>query len=123
MSALRRHRKMSGCTEREYANICRVTITHDLGIFRETQELNFQMNRQNFNAAHANRIGAVARLLAFLALPISTVLLADDKSAVVKSEFIFETAPFPQCHASTIAESKNALVAAWFGGKHEKSPE
>ena len=41
----------------------------------------------------------------------------------VKSEFIFETAPFPACHASTIAESKAGLIAAWFGGKHEKSPD
>jgi predicted neuraminidase len=43
--------------------------------------------------------------------------------AVVKSEFIFETAPFPQCHASTIAETKSGLVAAWFGGTKERSPD
>jgi len=35
------------------------------------------------------------------------------------SEFIFETAPFLECHASTIAETKGALVAAWFGGTAE----
>ena len=39
------------------------------------------------------------------------------------SEFIYETAPFPSCHASTIAETKAGLVAAWFGGKHEKNPD
>jgi len=39
---------------------------------------------------------------------------------LVKSEFIFETAPFPSCHASTIAETREGLVAAWFGGTHEK---
>ena len=33
---------------------------------------------------------------------------------MVKSEFIFESAPFPSCHASTIAETKSGLVAAWF---------
>jgi predicted neuraminidase len=43
--------------------------------------------------------------------------------AVLKSEFIYETAPFPQCHASTIAESKAGLVAAWFGGTKEKNPD
>jgi len=41
-------------------------------------------------------------------------------SAIVKSEFIFETAPFPQCHASTIVETATGLVAAWFGGTREK---
>lgn len=46
------------------------------------------------------------------------------ESPVVSSEFVFETAPFPSCHASTIAEADKAtLVAAWFGGKREKSPD
>ena len=45
------------------------------------------------------------------------------KSAVVKSEFIYETAPFPSCHASTIAETKSGLIAAWFGGTHERHPD
>ena len=44
-------------------------------------------------------------------------------SGMLKSEFIFEKVPFPQCHASTIAETKRGLVAAWFGGKHEKNPD
>jgi predicted neuraminidase len=39
---------------------------------------------------------------------------------LIKSEFIFETAPFPECHASTIVESESGLVAAWFGGTHER---
>lgn len=33
--------------------------------------------------------------------------------------FLFQTAPFASCHASTIAESPDGLVAAWFGGTHE----
>lgn len=52
--------------------------------------------------------------------------LADDDNAdqaVVTSEFIYEAAPFPQCHASTIAESSSGMVAAWFGGTAEKSPD
>lgn len=44
------------------------------------------------------------------------------EAGVVTSEFIFETAPFPSCHASTIVETPDGLVAAWFGGKHEKHP-
>ena len=35
------------------------------------------------------------------------------------SEFIFESAPFQSAHASTIAETRNGLVAAWFGGTRE----
>lgn len=37
----------------------------------------------------------------------------------MKSEFIYEKAPFASCHASTIVETKNGLVAAWFGGTVE----
>lgn len=42
---------------------------------------------------------------------------------VLKSEFVYETASFPECHASTIAETKSGLVAAWFGGSYEKHPD
>jgi len=41
----------------------------------------------------------------------------------VRQEFIFDTAPFPSCHASTIAETKSGLVAAWFGGTAERNPD
>lgn len=40
-------------------------------------------------------------------------------SPIVRSEFVFAKAPFRSCHASTIAETKEGLVAAWFGGDHE----
>ncbi|MGH7952282.1 MAG: exo-alpha-sialidase, partial [Limisphaerales bacterium] len=46
-----------------------------------------------------------------------------NQNAIMKSEFIFETAPFPSCHASTIAETKSGLVAAWFGGTAERNPD
>lgn len=39
---------------------------------------------------------------------------------IVKSEFIYDSAPFPSCHASTLAETPNGIVAAWFGGTHER---
>ena len=48
---------------------------------------------------------------------------ASDQPGLISSEFIFETAPFPSCHASTIAETKVGLVAAWFGGTHERAPD
>jgi len=38
---------------------------------------------------------------------------------IEKAEFIYEQAPFPSCHASTIAETKSGLIAAWFGGTDE----
>jgi len=48
---------------------------------------------------------------------------AQSRDAIVQAEFIYEQAPFPSCHASTIAESTGGLVAAWFGGTREKSPD
>src|SRR5215510_1550936 len=48
---------------------------------------------------------------------------AEPRGAVVMSEFIFDQAPFPSCHASTIAETKSGLVAAWFGGTAERNPD
>src|SRR2546421_5212940 len=45
------------------------------------------------------------------------------EAGVLKTEFIYESAPFPECHASTIAESRGGLVAAWFGGTGERHPD
>jgi predicted neuraminidase len=42
---------------------------------------------------------------------------------VVSAEFIYEEPPTPQCHASTIVETPAGLVAAWFGGEHERHPD
>ncbi len=38
---------------------------------------------------------------------------------LVMEEFIFDKAPFAQCHASTICRTTRGLVAAWFGGTKE----
>jgi predicted neuraminidase len=48
---------------------------------------------------------------------------AADQPGFVKAEFIYETAPFPSCHASTIAETKSGLITAWFGGTRERDPD
>jgi predicted neuraminidase len=54
----------------------------------------------------------------------STMNVANlSQRGLLKSEFIFETAPFPECHASTIVETGSGLVAAWFGGTHERHPD
>ncbi len=63
----------------------------------------------------------------FLCLPLAFSIAlwmqlpgAFAQSSKVKSEFIYDEAPFESCHASTIAETPSGLVAAWFGGTHEK---
>ncbi len=38
---------------------------------------------------------------------------------LVREEFVFTKAGFPQCHASSICETSRGLVAAWFGGTKE----
>lgn len=44
--------------------------------------------------------------------------------AATSPEFIFESAPFESCHASTIVELRNGdLQAAWFGGTGEGKPD
>jgi predicted neuraminidase len=48
---------------------------------------------------------------------------AADQRVIVRSEFIYETAPFPSCHASTIAQTPQGFAAAWFGGTAEKNPD
>lgn len=42
---------------------------------------------------------------------------------VLKAEYLYEKAPFPECHASTIIATKNGLVAALFGGTAEKNDD
>ncbi len=44
--------------------------------------------------------------------------------AIVKDEFLYEHTYFPEAHASTIVETKKGdLVAAYFGGTHERDPD
>ncbi len=46
------------------------------------------------------------------------------ESPILQTEFLYEKAPFPSCHASTIVEATDGtLVSAWFGGTQEKHPD
>lgn len=42
----------------------------------------------------------------------------------VQEELMFQNPPFAQCHASTLVEvSPGKIMAAWFGGTHERHPD
>jgi predicted neuraminidase len=46
------------------------------------------------------------------------------RPGVVLEEFVFETAPFPSCHAATILELPDGeLLCAFFGGTAERHPD
>ena len=43
---------------------------------------------------------------------------------IAEASFLYEKASFPQCHASTVAQTPEGdLVAAYFGGSYEKCPD
>jgi predicted neuraminidase len=69
-----------------------------------------------------DRLGAVS-----CAALVMTTLLAPPgfaQGALLKSEFLYDSAPFASCHASTIAETTDGvLVSAWFGGTEERHPD
>lgn len=79
-----------------------------------------------FNGAR----GAVG-LLWIVALMLPSLAQSDEQEpgkalsgAIIKAEFLYDQAPFPSCHASTIVETTNqTLVAAWFGGTAESAPD
>jgi predicted neuraminidase len=41
----------------------------------------------------------------------------------VNRSYVYEKAPFPECHASTIVETPAGLICSWFGGTEEKHPD
>ena len=47
---------------------------------------------------------------------------ASAAGAVLKSQFIFQRGPVPTNHASTIVETTEGVLAAWFGGPKARDP-
>jgi predicted neuraminidase len=68
-----------------------------------------------------NKLIKIIFLLTLLLIGYQQIYSANTK-CIKKAEFIYKAkdVPFPQCHASTIEETPEGLVAAWFGGTHEK---
>ena len=64
-------------------------------------------------------------LLSLFVSLLSTQTFCQQRSRlqIIKQEFIYDTASFASCHASTIAETPEGLIAAWFGGTREKHPD
>ena len=71
----------------------------------------------------------LTRLFVFipmLGMSVPTLAAATPQATspgVLRAEFLFESAPFPSVHASTIAETSEGLLAAWFGGTREGAEE
>jgi predicted neuraminidase len=84
------------------------------------QPPSLSINKETNNAMKAPKKLSLILLVMILTVP---TLAQNSAPSLVKSEFIYETAPFPECHASTIAEANGKLVAAWFGGTKEKHPD
>lgn len=49
-----------------------------------------------------------------LLLGAATAVALPAPAAIVSSRFVFERAPFRSAHASTIVETGDGLLAAWF---------
>jgi predicted neuraminidase len=45
------------------------------------------------------------------------------RSGIITDEFVYEKAPYKECHSATIAETPKGLVASWFGGTKERNPD
>jgi predicted neuraminidase len=73
----------------------------------------------------SNRLAPRAFAVLFSVLQTGTLSAADlkEQPGYVRGEFIYDTAPFPSCHASTIVETHDGLLAAWFGGTYERHPD
>jgi predicted neuraminidase len=62
-------------------------------------------------------------------MPMNTIFASSNKDSLIpelmkqpgilKAQFLFDEAPFPSCHASTIAETEDNFISAYFAGTDE----
>ena len=69
------------------------------------------------------RVAQWAFVAALLSRLTSSTAVSAEQPGIASREFIYEKAPFPECHASTIEETQAGLIVAWFGGTEEKHPD
>ncbi len=74
------------------------------------------------SCAPFGRMLIAASLAIALAVGVTQAAPSED-AAVLHAGFTFEKVPYPEVHASTIAETPSGLVAAWFGGTRERAPD
>jgi len=85
--------------------------------------LEFMSNAsKEYNMLKKRFIFKLVALVAIFTAPAQAAEPAK-QPGIVKAEFIFEKAPFKQCHASTIAQTNKGLITAWFGGTRESNPD
>lgn len=72
---------------------------------------------------HVRMILLCASVAAHLLVKLPAIAQAEEAPGLVSKQFLFDPAPHPQCHASTIVETPSGLIAAWFGGTKEGNPD
>lgn len=71
------------------------------------------------------RLIVITNLMLFFTICCWAGNLYSGSDAVISSELIFQQSdmPFPSCHASTIVETPDGLIVAWFAGSREEQPD
>ena len=68
-------------------------------------------------------VRALAGVLLFFISILTACTASSDMAPIVSASFIYEDAAFAEAHASTIVETPEGLVAAWFGGTAERASD